>query len=182
MPVPDFQSLMLPTLKSLGGGGERFVSQIREQVAADEGISALEVREMLPSGRQYVFANRVAWALSHMGRAGLLERVRKGVYRSTQEGESLLSREPSRIDMKLLGEYPEYREWRQREKGSTASIDATSSLGESSSDTPEEALERATSTIENRSGSRSAATSPQCDTSVFGACGRPIDARDGIRR
>ncbi|MYF12600.1 MAG: restriction endonuclease, partial [Gammaproteobacteria bacterium] len=143
MPVPDFQSLMLPTLKSLGGGGERSVSQIREQVAADEGISALEVREMLPSGRQYVFANRVAWALSHMGRAGLLERVRKGVYRSTQEGESLLSREPSRIDMKLLGEYPEYREWRQREKGSTASIDATSSPGESSSDTPEEALERA---------------------------------------
>ena len=159
MAIPDFQSLMLPTLKAFAGSRERAVSQIREQVAAVQGLSAEDVREMLPSGRQSVFANRVAWALSHMGRAGLLERVRRGVYRSTPEGERLLSRGPSRIDIGLLGEYGEYREWRKREKGSSASMDVASSLGKNGSDTPVEALHpggstrRSHPTVEDQFGS-----------------------------
>ena len=34
MPVPDFQSLMLPVLKVLAGGREVSVSDVREHVAA----------------------------------------------------------------------------------------------------------------------------------------------------
>ena len=105
MSIPDFQSLMLPILKALAGGGNQTVSQIREQVAADEGISNHDIWEMLPSGRQSVFANRVHWALHYMRRAGLLERLRRGLYRSTQEGERLLSLKPSHIDIKLLRGY-----------------------------------------------------------------------------
>ena len=54
---------------------------------------------MLPSGRQPVFANRVSWAVIYMERAGLVERVRRAVYRVTAEGERLLQRRPSRIDL-----------------------------------------------------------------------------------
>ncbi len=105
MPVPDFQSLMLPALKAFATGAESPLSEVRERIAVAEGLSAEDVREMLPSGRQTVFVNRVSWAVSYMERAGLLERVRRGVYRLTQEGERLLSRSPSRIDVNLLGEY-----------------------------------------------------------------------------
>ena len=44
---------------------------------------------MLPKGRQTVFTNRVSWAVVYLGRAGLLERVRRGVYRLTADGERM---------------------------------------------------------------------------------------------
>ena len=79
MPVPDFQSLMLPALKSIADGAATPISEIRERVANAEGLSPQDVQEMLPSGRQTIFVNRVSWAVLDMERAGLLERVRRGV-------------------------------------------------------------------------------------------------------
>ena len=143
MPVPDFQSLMLPALKAFAGGGEPPLSEIRQRVATAEGLSAEEVREVLPGGRQPIFGNRVSWAVIYMERAGLLERVRRGVYRLTDEGERLLSGAPSRIDMNLLGEYPDFAEWKQRANASLPGRAATPKANEEISDTPEEALVRA---------------------------------------
>ena len=60
MPVPDFQSLMLPALKAFATGAESPLSEVRERIAVAEGLSAEDVREMLPSGRQTVFVNRVS--------------------------------------------------------------------------------------------------------------------------
>jgi len=94
MPIPDFQSLMLPILKALAGAGDLMVPRIREQVAAAQRLSPEDVQEKFPNSRKSVFANRVGWALTHMGAAGLLERVGRGTYRATQEGERLLSCEP----------------------------------------------------------------------------------------
>lgn len=143
MPIPDFQSLMLPALKAFAGDGEPPLSEVRERIAASAGLSAEDVREMLPSGRQAVFVNRVSWAVIYMERAGLLERVRRGVYRLTQEGERLLSREPSRIDLKLLGEYPDFAEWSQRANAPPTTTTTTPAPNDGAADTPEEALDRA---------------------------------------
>ncbi len=86
MPVPDSQSLMLPALKAFAGGGEPSLSEVREHITTAEELSVEDVREMLPSGRQAVFVNRVSWAVIYMERAGLLARVRRGVYRLTDDG------------------------------------------------------------------------------------------------
>ena len=143
MPVPDFQSLMLPALKAFSTGAELPLSEVRERTAAAEGLTAEDLREMLPSGRQSVLANRVNWAVIYMERAGLLERVRRGVYRLTQEGELLLSRMPSRIDVNLLGEYPEFIEWSRRANAPSSGKDTTENQRNEGAETPEEALERA---------------------------------------
>ncbi len=143
MPVPDFQSLMLPALKAFAGDGEPPLSEVRERIAAAAGLSAEDVRERLPSGRQAVFVNRVSWAVIYMERAGLLERVRRGVYRLTEEGERLLSRAPPHIDMDLLGEYPDFAEWKQQANASLPGRAAAPKPNEEISDTPEEALDRA---------------------------------------
>ncbi len=143
MPVPDYQSLMLPALEAFADSREQPISRVRERIAAAEGLSAEDVREILPSGRQPVFVNRVSWAVTFMARAGLLERIRRGVYRLTQEGERLLSRNPSRIDVKLLEEYPDFAEWKQRTNIPPAGKDVKSRPDKKGSDTPEEALDRA---------------------------------------
>ena len=124
-------------------GAELPLSEVRQRIAAAEGLTAEDLREMLPSGRQSALANRVNWAVIYMERAGLLERVRRGVYRSTQEGELLLSRMPSRIDVNLLGEYPEFIEWSRRANAPSSSKDTTEKQRNEGAETPEEALERA---------------------------------------
>ncbi len=143
MPVPDFQSLMLPVLRALASGEDTALRVVRERVATAEGLSAEDVQEMFPSGRQKVFGNRVSWAAIHMMRAGLLERPRRAVFRLTQEGERLLSRNPSRIDMRLLGELPEHssRSDRSPDEG------ATENRSDGGAKTPLEALDRAVSQL-----------------------------------
>ncbi len=143
MPVPDFQSLMLPVLKALADGGEMPISDVRERVAASEYLSVEDIDEMLPSGRQSVLANRVSWAAKYLERAGLLERVRRGVWRMTAKGEKLLTNPPSRIDMNYLRNYPAFVAWRTSKSTLSRGGDAALSPPDESMDTPEEALEKA---------------------------------------
>ena len=142
MPIPDFQSLMLPALKALSGGAEKPVSEIRNHIAETQGLTLEEMQELLPSGRQPVFVNRVSWALIHLSRAGLSERVRRSVWRLTTEGEKLLANEPRRIDMNYLRNYPAYVAWQPGKNTPPLSEDAARMPPDDSANTPEEELER----------------------------------------
>ena len=142
MPIPDFQSLMLPALKALSAGAEKPISEIRNHIAEAQGLTPEEIQELLPSGRQPVFVNRVSWALIHLGRAGLSERIRRGVWRLTTEGEKLLADVPPRIDMNYLRNYPAYVAWRTGKNTPPPSEDAALMPPDASANTPEEELER----------------------------------------
>jgi len=81
--VPDFQTLTLPVLREFADGAQHASKAVRARVAVTLQLSDAEVTEFLPSGRQTRLANRVAWAIVYMQRGGLLESVRRGVYRIT---------------------------------------------------------------------------------------------------
>ena len=49
MSVPDYQSLMLPALEALSGSVEVPLSKVREPVAAAEGLTPEDMRELLPN-------------------------------------------------------------------------------------------------------------------------------------
>ena len=61
-----------------------------------------------------MFANRVAWAATHLAKAGLLERPGRGSVRITDRGREALRTNPARIDLAYLARYPEYEEFRRR--------------------------------------------------------------------
>ena len=147
MSIPDFQSLMLPVLKALSGNGDTPVSEVRARIAAAERLTPEDLREMLPSGRQPVFANRVSWAVMYLGQAGLLEKLQRGVWRLTAEGEKSLANAPPRIDMHYLRNYPAYVAWRTGKHTPSSSGEAVLALPDDSADTPEEALGRAVSQL-----------------------------------
>ena len=74
MSVPDYQSLMLPLLS--------FAASQNDEISTGEAVEALakqlrltedDLRQMLPSGVQPTFENRVGWAATYMKKAGLLE-------------------------------------------------------------------------------------------------------------
>ena len=142
MPVPDYQSLMLPVLKALADGVETPVSEVRERVAAAEGLTDEELREMLASG-QPMFTNRVSWAVIYMERAGLVERVRRAIYRLTEEGNKLLAQAPARVDLDVLRTYPAYVKWSKKAITPPPRKDNKPPTPDESTDTPEEALHHA---------------------------------------
>ena len=145
MAVPDYQSVMFPLLS--------FAQERKEEISTDDVVSALsvklgltedELKEMLPSGLQGTFANRVGWAATYMKKAGLLEPTRRGYYRITQRGQELLKKNPAKINVKLLKQYPEFLAFQQlkgtRSGGKTS---AERDAIEISTATPSEALENA---------------------------------------
>ena len=101
MPVPEFQSLMLPVLKAFSDGSDVQVADVCRRVAAAEGLTQDDLLERTRSG-ETKFNDRVSWSITHFLFAGLVVRVRRSVYRITPDGKQLLSRDPNRIDMKLL--------------------------------------------------------------------------------
>lgn len=148
MPVPDFQSLMLPTLKALAGQGEMAIRDVRARVAKTERLTLEDQRLRVPSGRQTLLANRVAWAMLYMYRAGLVTKPRRGVYLLTADGEGLLKQQPERIDMKFLRDYPAYAEWKKHARGTGERIGEGEKTGGDNGkrvarETPEEAFLRA---------------------------------------
>ncbi len=107
-------------------------------------LSESDLAEMLPSGRQTTFANRVAWANIFLQRAGLLEKGGRGIYRITEEGRRVLHEAPERIDMRFLERYPAYVEWRRRSAaGAARDRQVTAALPlEETGATPEEQIDR----------------------------------------
>jgi restriction system protein len=134
MPIPDFQTLMLPLLRHLADGAERTNQESFDALAQDYNLTDAERAQLLPSGQQTVFRNRVAWAKAHFKRAGLIESPRRGIYRITDRGREVLAKNPERIDLKFLDKFPGHREFRSSSKAESES-EATSQVDEM---TPEE--------------------------------------------
>jgi restriction system protein len=140
--IPDYQTLMLPVLKLASDGNEHKFSKAVEELADEFNLSTEERNELLPSGSQAVFNNRVGWARSYLKQAGLLASPKRGFFTITQKGKELLAKNPSRVDASTLEQYPEFIEFknRKKEKGEEDEAELTSPSEQGSTLTPEDAL------------------------------------------
>jgi len=137
MAIPDFQTLMLPVLQIAGDGQEHTTSETIEIIASHFGLTDSDRTELLPSGRQFRFDNRVTWARAYLKMSGLLESLGRGKFRITQGGLEVLQSNPERINIKFLEQFPEFKAARSR----PAVVKDPQEVDVESSDTPEELLE-----------------------------------------
>lgn len=114
MPIPDFQTLMLPVLR-VAAENEVRISNVVELLADSFNLSAEERSHLLPSGRQTTFANRVHWAKSYLGKAGLVELTKRAHFKITEQGREVLVEKPERIDIKYLNRFPGFQRFREAE-------------------------------------------------------------------
>lgn len=139
MSIPDFQTMMLPLLQIASDGKEHSIHEAVDVLGRHYSLTEEEKTKLLPSG-QPIFYNRVGWTRTHLKKAGLLKYPRRGYFIITDRGKEVLQRDPERINMNYLREFPEYNEFRttSREPGETVQVeDDIDKL------TPEEALEEA---------------------------------------
>lgn len=142
MAIPDYQSVMLPLLRFLKDGNEHNIGEVVDSLADEFSLSSDERQQLLGSGQQTVIRNRAGWARTYLKKAGLIESVRRGYFRITDRGQSVLASKPERIDVKYLEQFPEFvafREFRHERPD-----EAPTPIAVSTSDaTPEEALDAA---------------------------------------
>ena len=140
MSIPDYQTIMLPLLKLAADQQEHSFSQAIQTLAAQFHLSEEERKELLPSGRQPAFNNRVGWARTYMKKAGLLKAPRRGYFQITQRGLDVLKQNPSEISAAFLKQFPEFVEFQAPK---TNEPPKSTVLTEDDTKTPEELLESA---------------------------------------
>lgn len=149
--IPTYEDIMLPLLKQFNDDREHSLSELHVVLADPFKLTEAERRELLPSGRQPVFRNRVGWARTYMKKAMLLHSSKRAHYSITERGKKLLAESPVRISAKFLMRYDEFVEFKTIRTGQATRKRSEAADPEKEADkTPEEALEFAFQTL--RSG------------------------------
>lgn len=166
MPIPDYQTCMLPLLRFASKGGELQLKDAISALADEFSLSEDEKNEFLPSGQQPVFTNRIGWARTYLKKAGLLSSPKRGYFQITERGKEVLKEKPPEIDQKYLERFPEFMEFKslRRDKADEADVDTPElQLGQ----TPHEALEAAYERLRGELASDILSSVRNCDPSLF---------------
>lgn len=137
MPIPDYQTLMLPLLKLATDGQQHHVRDAITLLADEFALTEQERKELLPSGTDAVFDNRVGWARTYLKKAKLIESPRRGYFQITERGRHVFAKRPTKIDVAFLRQFPEFVEFHSTKKLSDEAPEET--IFEST-ETPEDAL------------------------------------------
>lgn len=116
MPIPDFQTLMLPLLEILGDNHEHLMKDVYSKLGDRFDLTEEERTLQSLNSHNIVFNNRVGWTKTHLKKAGLLENTSRGVIKITSRGLDVLKQRPSRIDMNFLVQFDDYKTFRIRTK------------------------------------------------------------------
>jgi restriction system protein len=130
---------MLPLLKFYGDGKDHTFREAVEALAKEFSLTNEERREMLPSGQQEIFLNRIGWARTYMKKAGLIDAPKRGVNRISIRGMDVLKKKPQRIDVNYLTQFVEFQDFRALRHTKTEEEPDI----EPNNKTPEESLEGA---------------------------------------
>jgi restriction system protein len=146
--IPDYQSLMRPVL-TCAASGETRIGEVVDLVADKLAITAEDRAQLLPSGKQTRFANRVNWAKAYLAKAGLVENTRRGYFRITPRGEAALADTKATINNAYLDQFKEFQDFKAKVNEpvgapGTVAPQASELLGQ---ETPDEALRKAHASI-----------------------------------
>jgi restriction system protein len=137
--IPDFQTLMLPLLDLVKDKKEYRSNDIVDTLAENFNLSEDEKKELLPSGVDFLFRNRVSWAKTYLKKAGLLDTPKRGITCITQRGTDVLKQKPEKINIPFLKQFPNYLDFRSvRGDVSATEVDVRN---EDQLQTPEEILD-----------------------------------------
>jgi restriction system protein len=160
MAIPDYQSVIVPLLRYARDKEEHSIREATDSLADEFHLTEQERKELLPSGRQAIFRNRVGWARTYLKMARLIESTRRGHFHITQRGLQVLAKRPERIDVAFLEQFSEFIEFkktrREREPEPEPPLE-----------TPEESLESAFQRLRESLASELLETVKRCSPTFF---------------
>ncbi|MFH2036282.1 MAG: restriction endonuclease [Candidatus Zixiibacteriota bacterium] len=137
MAVPTYEEIMLPLLKLIEREENISIIRIIERLVYEMNISEADAKELLSSGRERKFNNRVRWARFYLLKAGLLDSPKRGTTVITKTGKDILKAKPKQVNTKYLKNIPTFKKFiNQEKKGKKETKDISVSKS-----TPEDLLE-----------------------------------------
>jgi len=164
MAIPDYQSIMLPLMKYLGDGKEHHIREAITALVQRFGLTSEERKEILPSGLQFTFDNRVGWAKTYMKKAGLIESTKRGYLKITERGSKVLEDKPEDINIQFLKRFPEFIEFQAIKRGKEGKVEE---IVEKELLTPEESIESAYHKLRQNLASELIQQVKNCSPSFF---------------
>lgn len=111
MALPKYYEMHKPFLEHLKDEKEHNLKEVKAYISQYFSLTKDDLAEMLPSGRQAVFVNRIGWARTYLKKAGLISSPSRAVYLITQEGKKVLQENPAVIDVNFLMRYESFKEF-----------------------------------------------------------------------
>ena len=174
MAIPDYQSAMLPLLKFASDEAEHPFSEAVTSLAIEFKLSEDEKKELLPSGQQEIYINRIGWARTYLKKAGLIDSPRRGFLKITSRGKEVLASNPKVIDNNFLRQYDEFVAFELKGKNKEDTIlvgDITQKIkkqiDKDDVKTPEEIFENAYENLRTELASTILENLKNCDPSLF---------------
>jgi len=141
MTIPDFQAIMLPLLQYASDGKEHSLRDAITYLADIFNLIDEERKELLASGQQAVFDNRVGWARTYLKKADLLVSPKRGYFQITDKGKDVLIQNPGEINIKFLNQFPGFIEFKTTKKDNDKLDSEITEIIEISETTPQESIE-----------------------------------------
>lgn len=137
MTVPTYEQFMKPMIELASDGVAHSAQETYEKLADHFRLTDEDREQLVPSGRQRRFENRIGWARTYLTKAGLLQSPARGLYTITARGRDVLRENPPKITASYLRRFPEFVQFKGTALEEAVSQDDTE-LGA----TPEEAMEQ----------------------------------------
>ena len=118
MPLPDYETLMLPVLKLFATGAEN-VAACLPKIKEEFGISDEDAAELLSSGSKTTLLSRTHWARTYLAKAGLLTSPKRNLHVITDLGKDVLASNPERIDNAYLARFDVFTDWVKKSREAT---------------------------------------------------------------
>lgn len=111
MSIPKYDEMYRAFLDCLADGQPHRSKEVKDTVAGVFSVSEKERAEMLPSGKQQLFDNRIGWTRTYLKKAGLVQSPSRGVYVITSAGKQVLNENPPHIDNLYLQRFESFRKF-----------------------------------------------------------------------
>ena len=141
MTIPKYDELMKPMLEAISDGNKYTIKSLERILAYKEKITEQELQEMLPSGTQTVFKNRIGWAKTYLKKAGLIDSPARATIEITDAGRQVLKDNPDKIDIAYLNRFPSFHAFVSSSGTNTVGTSTTPSSNDDL--TPDDMLENA---------------------------------------
>ena len=146
MAVPKYDDMYREILEILSDDQPHKIKDMRDALAGMFHVTEEERKELLPSGKQPLFNNRVNWACTYLKRASLIETISRGVYHITSQGKNIAASHPQHVDNVFLSQFESFRSFvspaQQHVDKVTAPMHADMGSGQTPQDVLEEAYQR----------------------------------------
>ncbi len=108
MPVPKYNEMFGVFLKALADGEVHDYKDVKKYAINALHLTPTDLEEMLPSGNESTFSNRIGWARTYLKKACLIESPSRAHFALTPEGKAALP-DADIIDNAYLERFDSYR-------------------------------------------------------------------------